>query len=100
MAGFGVPDFTAFLPEGYLPVGQVYDLVRSNLNIFSNTLSSNRYYPPRVGDRESLLHKLLSMFHPRPFLHTRFGPQGAAALLRAENELYVDVVFRYVNILT
>uniref|UniRef100_A0A914BHM6 EF-hand domain-containing protein n=1 Tax=Patiria miniata TaxID=46514 RepID=A0A914BHM6_PATMI len=94
VAGFGVPQFTAFLPEGAVPVGQVYELVRSNLNVFSNTLSSNRYYPPQTVGREVLLHALLSMFHPRPFVHTRFGPQGAAALIRAENEMYVDVVFR------
>ncbi len=94
IAGFGVPQFTAFLPDGALPVGEVYELVKSNLNLFSNTLSSNRYFPPKVVGRELLLHRLLSMFHPRPFLHTRFGPQGALAVIRAESHLYVDVVFR------
>ena len=34
------------------------------------------------------------MFHKRPFLHSRFPPQGTAMVLRARNENYLDILFR------
>ena len=58
-------------------------------------LTSNRHYPTPVKGRLAILYKLLSMFHPRPFLLTRFGPQGTVACVRAESEDYLDIVFRF-----
>lgn len=42
-----------------------------------------------------LIHSLLSMFHPRPFIKSRFAPQGAVACIRASNDFYYDIVFRW-----
>lgn len=36
------------------------------------------------------------MFHPRPFVKTRFAPQGAVACLTAVSDFYYTVVFRCV----
>lgn len=36
------------------------------------------------------------MFHPRPFVKTRFAPQGAVACLTAVSNFYYTVVFRCV----
>lgn len=58
-------------------------------------LTSNRYYPTPVKGRLAILYNLLAMFHPRPFLLTRFGPQGTVACVRAENQDYLDIVFRF-----
>ena len=58
-------------------------------------LTSNRHYPTPVKGRLAILYKLLSMFHPRPFLLTRFGPQGTVACVRAESKDYLDIVFRF-----
>lgn len=65
------------------------------INTAGPGLTSNRYYPTPVKGRLSILYKLLSMFHPRPFLLTRFGPQGTVACVRAENQDYWDIVFRF-----
>jgi hypothetical protein len=35
------------------------------------------------------------MFHPRPFLYSRFPPQGAVACVRAENEKFLEIQFRW-----
>ena len=59
-------------------------------------LSNNRYVPPVAQGRVAILYRLLAMFHPRPFLMTRFGPQGTIACIRAQNKDYVDIVFRLV----
>lgn len=45
-----------------------------------------------------LIHSLLSMFHPRPFVKSRFAPQGAVACIRASNNFYYDIVFRWGDI--
>ncbi len=59
------------------------------------TLSSNRYYPPHLVDAtERLLHRLLAMLHPRPFIIARFAPHGAWGCVRAVNDEYIDVVLR------
>lgn len=94
LAAFPVGQFKVFLPDEITPVGKPYTVIKSNLNLFANTLSSNRFYPPRVKHKEVVIHRLLSMLHKRPFVHTRFGPQGTIAVIRAENEKYVDVAFR------
>ena len=57
-------------------------------------LTSDRYYPPLIKGRLAIIYRLLAMFHPRPFLLTRFGPQGTVACIQAENKDYLDIVFR------
>lgn len=55
----------------------------------------NRHYPPKlVAEAEILIHRLLSLFHPRPFVISRFAPQGSVACVRAYNDKYLDIVFR------
>lgn len=41
-----------------------------------------------------IIHKLLSMFHPRPFVKTRFAPQGAVACIQASSSFYYTIAFR------
>uniref|UniRef100_A0A3P9Q7Q3 Selenoprotein N n=1 Tax=Poecilia reticulata TaxID=8081 RepID=A0A3P9Q7Q3_POERE len=41
-----------------------------------------------------LIHSLLSMFHQRPFIKSRFAPQGTVACIRASSDFYYDIVFR------
>lgn len=91
----------AFFPEDKQlleKVGEVYDIYKMDEGIFAmfdvQMKSSNRYNPPKVEDGVVLIHRLLTMFHPRPFLRTRFAPQGAKATIRAFNDKYVDIVFR------
>lgn len=55
----------------------------------------NRYHPPVPVGKEVLVHALLSQFHPNPFVQTRFGPRGTVAVLRARNDVLLDIVFRY-----
>lgn len=45
--------------------------------------------------RQVLIHSLLSMFHPRPFIKSRFAPQGTVACIRASNDFYYDIAFRW-----
>ncbi|KAL4237356.1 selenoprotein N [Mactra antiquata] len=95
-----VRHFASFLPS-YIhgPLGEVYALLSDNDRLFLSSmrdidLSSNRYFPPDVKDEHVIFHNLLMLFHPRPFLITRFGPQGGVACIRARNEYLIDVVFR------
>lgn len=60
-------------------------------------LTNERYYPSIVKGRLAIIYRLLTMFHPRPFLLTRFGPQGTVACVRAENKDFWDIVFRFVD---
>ena len=56
------------------------------------------YFPPvLVREREIFVHRLLSMFHERPFVMSRFGPQGAVGCVRAINLEYIEVVFRCIS---
>lgn len=41
-----------------------------------------------------IIHRLLSMFHPRPFVRTRFAPQGAVACIQASSSFYYTIAFR------
>ena len=60
-------------------------------------LSHYRYQEEApFSDKEKVLANLLTMFAPRPFLLNRFIPQGTMAVLRAMNNDYMDIVFRYV----
>lgn len=87
--------FRAFLPpKNKLNLEDPWWIVPSELNIFTGYLPNNRFYPPTPRGREIIIHKLLSMFHPRPFVKTRFAPQGTVACIRAISDFYYDIVFR------
>lgn len=53
-----------------------------------------RYYPPDVLSENIIFHRLLSMFHQRPFIFTRFPPQGTVAVVRARHGSLLDIYFR------
>ncbi|CAH2281921.1 seleno N [Pelobates cultripes] len=88
-------NFKAFLPpKNKFDLGNPWWIIPSELNIFTGYLPNNRVYPPAPKGKEIIIHKLLSMFHPRPFIKTRFAPQGSVACIRAISEFYYDIVFR------
>ncbi|TNM95358.1 hypothetical protein fugu_016441 [Takifugu bimaculatus] len=94
-ASFSARQFRVFLPpKNKLEVGNTWWLIPSELNIFTGYLPNNRYHPPSPKGKEVLIHSLLSMFHPRPFIKSRFAPQGTVACIRASNDFYYDIVFR------
>lgn len=94
-SSFSASQFRAFLPpRNKDAVGDTWWLIPSELNIFTGYLPNNRYHPPAPKGKEVLIHSLLSMFHPRPFVKSRFAPQGAVACVRASSHLYYDIVFR------
>lgn len=87
--------FRVFLPpKNKVAVGDSWWFIPSELNIFTGYLPNNRYHPPTPKGKEVLIHSLLSMFHPRPFIKSRFAPQGAIACIRASSDYYYDIVFR------
>uniref|UniRef100_A0A8B9RCC4 Selenoprotein N n=1 Tax=Astyanax mexicanus TaxID=7994 RepID=A0A8B9RCC4_ASTMX len=87
--------FRVFLPPKEKgKVGDTWWIIPSELNIFTGYLPNNRYHPPTPRGKEVLIHNLLSMFHPRPFIKSRFAPQGVVACVRALNDFYYDIVFR------
>lgn len=96
MATFPVNRFVAFLPYGTQSpnLGQPWFIVESRIDKMGPGLTSDRYYPPLIKGRLAIIYRLLAMFHPRPFLLTRFGPQGTVACIRAENKDYLDIIFR------
>uniref|UniRef100_A0A3Q3A7F9 Selenoprotein N n=1 Tax=Kryptolebias marmoratus TaxID=37003 RepID=A0A3Q3A7F9_KRYMA len=92
---FFASQFRAFLPpKNKVDVGDTWWVIPSELNIFTGYLPNNRYHPPAPKGKEVLVHALLSMFHPRPFIKSRFAPQGAVACIRASSDFYYDIVFR------
>lgn len=94
-SSFSASQFRVFLPpKSKITVGDTWWLIPSELNLFTGYLSNNRYHPPTPAGKEILIHSLLSMFHPRPFIKSRFAPQGAVACIRASNDFYYDIVFR------
>ncbi|CAG10470.1 unnamed protein product, partial [Tetraodon nigroviridis] len=94
-ASFSARQFRVFLPpKNKMEVGNTWWVIPSELNIFTGYLPNNRYHPPTPKGKEVLIHSLLSMFHPRPFVKSRFAPQGTVACLRASNDFYYDIVFR------
>lgn len=95
-ATFPANAFSIFLPHAgdERLVGEPWYLVHPITMTYGPGLSNNRYVPPVAQGRVAILYRLLAMFHPRPFLMTRFGPQGTIACVRAQNKDYVDVVFR------
>ena len=96
----GVKQFAAFLPPNntYIDkLGEVYGIYNINstsLPDIPSHRSSNKFMPPRVEDELVVIHQLLTMFHPRPFLRTRFPPQGGVACVRAYNKEYLDIYYR------
>lgn len=95
-SSFSAGQFRAFLPpKSRASVGDTWWIIPSELNIFTGYLPNNRYHPPTPkGFKEALVHSLLSMFHPRPFIKSRFAPQGTVACIRASNDFYYDIAFR------
>eukprot|EP00794_Sanderia_malayensis_P020397 gene20397-22410_t len=94
-AKFTSQDFKVFLPQFDVRVGDIWDIITPVTAKYERALSHNRMYPtiPK-SQNEKFITRLLSMFHPRPFVQTRFVPQGTFAVLRAINEKYYDIVFR------
>ncbi|GFU00775.1 selenoprotein N [Nephila pilipes] len=92
---FGAKSFSSFLPpKRDVQAGFTWWIVESNSNKHSPPLSVQRYYPPQVPSNLLIFHALLSLFHPHPFLWTRFQPQGTVAILRAIDDNFYDIVFR------
>uniref|UniRef100_M4A024 Selenoprotein N n=1 Tax=Xiphophorus maculatus TaxID=8083 RepID=M4A024_XIPMA len=94
-SSFPAGHFRVFLPpKGKTEPGDAWWVIPSELNIFTGYLPNNRYHPPTPKGKEVLIHSLLSMFHPRPFIKSRFAPQGTVACIRASSDFYYDIVFR------
>lgn len=94
-AGFAVEAFSCFLPKRQsIDLGKAWTFVVPDMSRYGPDLSSNRYTPPAVNADHVILQYLLHMFHPRPFLYSRFPPQGAVACVRAENEKFLEIEFR------
>lgn len=94
-SSFSASQFRVFLPpKNKGAVGDMWWVIPSELNIFTGYLPNSRYHPPTPKGKEVLIHSLLSMFHPRPFVRSRFAPQGAVACIRASSDFYFDIVFR------
>lgn len=92
---FSAGQFRAFLPpKNKVDVGSTWWVIPSELNIFTGYLPNNRYHPPTPKGKEVLIHAVLSMFHPRPFIKSRFAPQGTVACIRASSDFYYDISFR------
>lgn len=94
---FATGHFRQFLPpldEELFP-GKCYYIVEPVMVEKGPSLSSNRYVPPRLA-KESwvMVHSLLAMFHPVPFVYGRFAPQGSVACVQAFNSDYIDIGFR------
>ncbi|KAG5265860.1 hypothetical protein AALO_G00247150 [Alosa alosa] len=92
---FSANQFRVFLPpKNKEAVGDTWWIIPSDLNIFTGYLPNNRYMPPPPRGKEVFIHSLLSMFHPRPFVKSRFAPQGVVACVRAVSDFYYDITFR------
>ncbi|XP_037795308.1 selenoprotein N-like [Penaeus monodon] len=86
--------FAALLPAKGIDAkpGHVWRLIPDTSREF---MYSYKYVPPPPsGSIEELLYSLLSLFHPQPFLVSRYGPRGAAAVLRAKSFDSLDIIFR------
>lgn len=93
-AVFAARQFRPFLPPRGQELGQPWWIIPNELSVFTGHLSHNRFYPPQPKGNEVIIHQLLSMFHSRPFVKTRFAPQGAVACLTAVSDFYYTVMFR------
>lgn len=92
----GCKDFKSLLPKNVdeIKIGQVWDLI-PRLKKDLGQLSNKRFNPPEPENNQIILFKLLQMFHKRPFLISRFPPQGSSLVVRAKNKKYFDIFFRY-----
>jgi hypothetical protein len=78
----GVKQFKGFLPpnntyiDKLCDVYEIYNINSTSLPDIPSHTSSNKYQPPMIEDELVIIHHLLTMFHPRPFLRSRFPPQG------------------------
>ncbi|CAM4903071.1 unnamed protein product [Rotaria socialis] len=91
---FAASHFKSFLPKQNIEIGKPYWIIEGNERQFMEHLSANRYSPPDVLHDHIIFHRLLSMFHPRPFIFSRFPPQGTAAVVRARHGSLLDIYFR------
>ena len=74
----------------------MYVMILIKLYFKGGHLGNNRYLPPiPATDFEQLMLYILSMLHKRPFLQMRFPPRGAVASLKAVNDDYFSIMFRY-----
>jgi hypothetical protein len=98
----GVKQFKGFLPpnntyiDKLCDVYKIYNINSTSLPDIPSHTSSNKYQPPMIEDELVIIHHLLTMFHPRPFLRSRFPPQGGVACVRAFNKDYLDISYRLV----
>jgi len=85
-----------FLPiEASYSVGYTYWIFRQSEE--NNSTSQFFYKQPSAWNNDpaiDVIYKLLQMFHPQPFVYTRFSPGGGAAVVTAVNENYVTIHFR------
>ena len=100
---FGSSHFMLFRPDNLrdlTKVGKVYRLIGIPEDLPPGAMfSNNRYHPPHLtDDTDIMLHRLLVMFHPRPFVLARFAPHGSLACVQAYNEDYVKIAFRWVSL--
>lgn len=99
-ANFSIQNFSVFLPTSKvnLSPGKTWQLIPIELaghSFQSKHLGQKRYLPPiPEGDFQRIMLYILSMLHPRPFLHMRFPPRGAIACLRGISAEYYDIMFR------
>lgn len=92
--GYGTKNFKVFLPkDGSLVVGEPYYIIKDT----DDFASMNRYRPPPPSREHAVIHAILAQFHSQVFLLCRFGPKGSVAVIRAQNEDTVEVMFRYVS---
>ena len=77
-----------------IELGKVWDLIPRRSS-YDPHFSANRYDPPEPEQEEMIIFRLLQMFHKKPFLLTRFPPQGTSLTLRARNENFLDIIIRF-----
>lgn len=89
---FNTIDFSTFLPPLKKPeLGQAWRIHDPPDFDYKN----NRFFPPVPHPRVALLSEMLRMFHPRPFMDIRFKPRGTVAVVRAQNDQFFDIAFRF-----
>ncbi|KAG1658780.1 Selenoprotein N [Nymphon striatum] len=69
-----------------LKVGTIWWIIQPNKDKFQFTLDQKM--------KLEKFHAILTMFHPRPVLLSKFMPQGCTAIVNAINETFVDITFR------
>jgi len=96
-AKFHVSNFTVLLPRHEnVAVGDTWEPIPKVLANGGLHLSQKRYTPPALESAAELFFfRLISMLHPNAFLHMRFPPRGMVACLRAKNQHYYHIMFRF-----